>query len=243
MHCLNPEQKPRIAKIRRCSWVHQTQTKPIPEEPCHLALLLTCIHGAHSIATSTSPEEHRGREAVGNPNLNSLERTSHTGPLQVCPREGSGIQGQLPSRQNLCSTAGGIYILEGMYIYSHWWPCPTQQEKNWSSLCSWMCFTSLCWSVGLTLFTCVNISVCLCPHLLGAHAQASSGWTSPGLLDPVLNTTIHHHLPAVRCIPYFIETVLHSPNEWFFPQQKLAQIIRCATSASALFLLPGVKAT
>lgn len=128
---------------------------------------------------------------------NSLEGTSHTGPLQVCPREGSGEQGQLPRRQNLCSAAGGIYILD---IYSHWWILPySAREELMLSVFLYVLHES----VWLDVLTCVNIHECFCTHLLGAHAQAASGWTSPGLLDPALDTTILHHLPAGRHIPIF----------------------------------------
>lgn len=87
----------------------------------------------------------------------SLEGTSHTEQLQVYPREGPGKQWQQPSRQNLCSAAGGMYILDILmdgyiflkgYIYI---PsdglCPTQQEKIWCSPCSCVCSVSLCWSL------------------------------------------------------------------------------------------------
>lgn len=99
-------------------------------------------------------------------------------------------------------------LLEG-YIFLIYIPtdglCPPQQEKNWCCLCS--CSMSLCWFVWLAVFTCVSIHMCFCT-LLEAHVQAASGWTSPGLLDPALDTTTLHHLPAVRYILYFTGTVL-----------------------------------
>lgn len=168
MHCLNPEQKARIAKIWRCSWMHQTQTKLIPEKPCHLALFLTYTHGAHSRPISSSSGEHRRREAAGNPNYELIGRNisyrTLTNLFQGRLRETRVTTKQ--TKSVLCCWRD-IYSWRDVYIYIY---IPTDglcstQQKNWCSLCSCMCSVSLCWSVWLALFTCVNISVCLCTPL------------------------------------------------------------------------------